>query len=76
VPPSKSNNTSPVGVTSELRTYRIVRDDGREDGITRLHFTSYDEAYDELERFYAGTCCSDERIEYSILPMETSSGDP
>ena len=52
-----------------------MRDDGREDGITRLHFSSYDEAYDELERFYAGICCSDERIEYSILPMETSSGD-
>ena len=46
-----------------------MRDDGREDGITRLHFSSYDEAYDELERFYAGTCCSDERIEYSILPF-------
>ena len=48
--------------------FRIVRDDGSEDGITRLRFSSYDEAYDELERFYTGTCCSDERIEYSIVP--------
>ena len=46
--------------------YRIVRDDSGEDTITRLCFGSYDEAYDELERFYAGLCCSDDRVEYSI----------
>ncbi len=55
--------------------YRIVRDDGSKDVLTRLCFCSYDEAYDELERFYAGTCCSDERIEYSIVPVTTASGD-
>ena len=36
--------------------YRIVREDNAEDTITRLRFGSYNEAYDELERFYAGLC--------------------
>ncbi len=49
--------------------YHIVRDDHQEDSITKLKFTSYDEAYDELERFYGDLCCSDERIEYSIEMM-------
>ena len=59
-------------MTGSAKTYQIVRDDGSEDGMTRLRFSSYDEAYDELERFYAGTCCSDERIEYSILPLNSN----
>ncbi len=46
--------------------YHIVRDDHQEDSITKLKFTSYDDAYDELERFYGDLCCSDERVEYSI----------
>ena len=50
--------------------FRIVRDDGQEDGMTRLRFDSYDAAYDELERFYGDLCCSDERIEYSIVRLE------
>ncbi|AII45614.1 MAG: hypothetical protein ISP81_01710 [Synechococcus sp. BS301-5m-G54] len=49
-----------------MTNFRIVRDDSEEDAITRLRFGSYDEAYDELERFYAGLCCSDDRVEYSI----------
>jgi len=49
-----------------LTNFRIVRDDSEEDTITRLRFGSYDEAYDELELFYAGLCCSDDRVEYSI----------
>ncbi len=49
--------------------YHIVRDDHQEDSITTLKFTSYDEAYDELERFYCDLCCSDERVEYSIVMM-------
>ena len=53
------------GAPAEM-LYRIVRDDSGEDTITRLRFGSYDEAYDELERFYAGLCCSDDRVEYSI----------
>ena len=52
--------------------YRIVRDDSGEDTITRLRFPSYDEAYDELERLYAGLCCSDERVEYSIVKDDSS----
>ena len=43
-----------------------MRDDGVEDAITRLRFASYDEAYDELERYYEGVCCSDDRTEYQI----------
>ena len=61
--------TSPFGVNPAANAFRIVRDDGSEDGITRLRFSSYDEAYDELEHFYAGTCCSDERIEYPIVSL-------
>lgn len=52
--------------------YRIVRDDSGEDTLTRLRFRSYDEAYDELERFYAGLCCSDDREEYSIVKDDAS----
>ena len=47
--------------------YRIVRDDLQEDSITKLRFDHYDDAYDELERFYGDTCCSDERVDYSIV---------
>ena len=47
--------------------YRIVRDDLLEDSFTKLRFTSYDDAYDELERFYGDLCCSDERVEYLIV---------
>ena len=49
--------------------YRIVRDDLQEDAITKLQFNCYDSAYDELERFYGDLCCSDERIEYSIVSI-------
>ena len=42
--------------------YRIVRDDLLEDSFTKLRFTSYDDAYDELELFYGDLCCSDERV--------------
>ena len=49
--------------------YRIVRDDLQEDEITKLQFSCYDSAYDELERFYGDLCCSDERIEYSIVSI-------
>ena len=49
--------------------YRIVRDDLQEDAITKLRFGCYDDAYDELERFYGDLCCSDERIEYSIVSI-------
>lgn len=54
-----------------MTNFRIVRDDSEEDAITRLRFGSYDEAYDELERFYAGLCCSDDRVEYSIKKVSS-----
>lgn len=50
-----------------IQSIRIVRDDGQQDAITRRRYSHYDEAYDVLERFYADLCCSDERIEYSIV---------
>ena len=52
--------------SDRIQRVRIVRDDGIEDSLTRREFSTYDEAYDELERFYADPCCSDERVEYSI----------
>lgn len=54
-------------LNSNAPLYRIVRDDLQVDSITKLQFSRYDDAYDELERFYADLCCSDERIEYSIV---------
>ena len=57
-------------MTGSHLSYRIVRDDGVEDAITRLRFAGYDEAYDELERFYGDLCCSDDRIEYLIKVVE------
>ena len=56
-------------LTSNVPFYRIVSDDFQEDSITRLRFSCYDDAYDELERFYGDLCCSDERIEYSIVAI-------
>ena len=48
-------------------SYVLVRSDGRSDKVTALTFESYDEAYDELERYYRDFCCSDdEKIEYTI----------
>lgn len=52
--------------SDRIQRVRIVRDDGIEDSLTRREYSTYDEAYDELERFYADLCCSDERVEYSI----------
>ena len=49
-------------------SYRIQRDDGQADSLTRRVFDSYDAAYVELERYYADFCCSDdERVEYVIV---------
>jgi hypothetical protein len=45
----------------------IVRDDGTSDGIAGLQFATYDEAYDQLERYYGDLCCSDERVFYRII---------
>ncbi len=64
---SENLRLSAKKLDSNPSLYRIVRDDLQEDSITKLHFSRYDDAYDELERFYADLCCSDERIEYSIV---------
>ncbi|MDC0277822.1 hypothetical protein OAK87_02490 [bacterium] len=64
---SENLRLSAKKLDSNPSLYRIVRDDLQEDSITKLHFSCYDDAYDELERFYADLCCSDERIEYSIV---------
>lgn len=47
--------------------YRIVRDDGISDSITGRSFTSYNDAYDVLERYYGDLCCSDDREHYRII---------
>ena len=56
--------------------FRILRDDGLGDGlgdgIAGQTFSSYDEAYAVLERYYADLCCSDDRQYYQIVedPIE------
>ena len=67
-------NTAPL--TRSQASHRIVRDDGIDDAITRLRFASYDEAYDELERFYGDLCCSDDRIEYLIQAIQPPEQAP
>ena len=54
-------------------THRIVRSDGQHDGLTRQAFSSYDMAYEQLERYYGDLCCSDDdRIDYIIVAMNHS----
>ena len=47
----------------------IQRDDGLHDGIAGLQFSSYDEAYAVLERYYGDLCCSDDRVYYRIVEL-------
>ena len=61
---------SAVAKRARNQPVKVIRDDGVEDDLTRRCFSTYDEAYDELERFYADLCCSDDRIEYSITLTE------
>ena len=39
--------------------YKIVRIDGKKDGITSQTFLKYADAYDLLEKLYRDICCSD-----------------
>ena len=39
--------------------YKIVRIDGKEDGITSQTFLNYSDAYDLLDKIYGEVCCSD-----------------
>ncbi len=57
--------------SDRIQRVRIVRDDGIEDSLTRREYSTYDEAYDELERFYSDICCSDDRVEYSISVIQS-----
>ena len=51
--------------------FAIRRDDGEMDAFTKQIFASYDDAYEELERYYRNFCCSDdERVEYSIVKLD------
>ena len=55
-------------------THRIVRSDGRQDGLTRQLFSSYDTAYEQLERYYGDLCCSDDdRIDYVIVGPDSAT---
>lgn len=54
-----------------IQLVKVIRDDGVEDDLTCRNFCTYDEAYDELERFYADLCCSDDRVEYSITVADS-----
>ena len=55
--------------------HRIIRSDGQQDGLTRQSFSSYDMAYEQLERYYGDFCCSDDdRVEYIILEPDAAPG--
>lgn len=56
--------------------YRIVRDDGISDSIAGRSFTSYNDAYDVLERYYGDLCCSDEREYYRIVAADRQPPAP
>lgn len=56
--------------------YVIVRDDGCRDGIAGQQFSSYDEAYDVLERYYGDLCCSDEREYYRVVVLADAADQP
>ena len=66
---------SVVVKSDQNQLVRVIRDDGVEDDLTRRCFSTYDEAYDELECFYADLCCSDDRVEYSIMLTELENTD-
>ena len=59
----------PEGDPSQL--FLLKRADGLDDHLTRRRFSSYDEAYDVLERYYGDFCCSDdERVDYNITSSD------
>ena len=64
---------SAVVKSDRIQLVKVIRDDGVEDDLTRRNFCTYDEAYDELERFYGDLCCSDDRIEYSITVADSGT---
>ena len=58
-------------------THRIVRSDGQQDQLTKQVFSSYDAAYDELDRYYGELCCSDDdRVDYAIVKTDSPDHAP
>lgn len=55
----------------QVERYQIVRDDGVRDALAGRCFSSYDAAYDELERYYRDLCCSDDREYYRIVGLSS-----
>ena len=59
------------------RSHRIVRSDGQNDQLTKQVFSSYDAAYDELDRYYGALCCSDDdRVDYAIVKTDPPDHAP
>ena len=58
-----------------MSPFRIQRDDGVCDGIAGQCFSSYEEAYAVLERYYGDLCCSDERQYYRIEMVQSEVGE-
>ena len=51
-------------------THSIFRSDGQSDFLTRQSYSSYEMAYEQLERYYGDLCCSDDdRIDYVIVAL-------
>jgi hypothetical protein len=57
---------------SAPKCYRIRADDGSKDRITEAVYADYNSAYAELERYYADLCCSDDRIYYQIIEIDSA----
>ena len=54
-----------------------VRSDGQKDPLTKQEFSSYDAAYDELDRYYGALCCSDDdRVDYAIVKTDSPDHAP
>ena len=47
-------------------SFKITRNDGREDYITACEFNKYEEAYDFIEK-ELGICCSDVDFENNLI---------
>ena len=67
----------PSQPSHSLTNHRIVRSDGQKDQLTTQVFSSYDAAYDELDRYYGALCCSDDdRVDYAIVKTDPPDHAP
>ena len=63
--------------SNTLTSHRIVRSDGQTDRLTKQVFSSYDAAYDELDRYHGALCCSDDdRVDYAIVRTDPHEHAP